>query len=140
MNSSAAEFQVQPLFADLPPAKPVAPAPGASQRRASTRPGRESYFNTTNLVGTDLQEKEGKALGLEQRIEAWFRNRPGRAFGPSQVLDEFPGAIINSVRRAMTNLTTRKVLVRLDDKRIGLHGNPEHLWRLRTESTLRDCA
>jgi hypothetical protein len=132
--------QTLDLFADLPPAKPVAPAPGASQARAATRPVRDSYFNTTRLVGPQAQEYRGKAKSERELILQFFQAHPFNEFGPSDVFQRVPGIILNNVRRAITDLTADRKLEKMKRLQTGIYNRPEHVWRLRTETTMRDCA
>ena len=89
-----------------------------------------SYHNTTGSEGSDLRRYEAAARGQELAVATWMR-RVATAT-PSEVRKAvLPRAPITSVRRAMTNLTTRGVLEKLSLQRCGPEGRPEHAWRLR---------
>lgn len=122
------------------PPEQVDPAPGASQARATTRRTREGYYNTTCQTGEQLEEYRRVAASQEDLMKAFFCQRPGQAFTPSQLTSVLPGAPLTSVRRAITNLTRQGVLEKTTRQRPGAYQRPEHLWRLRIESNMRDCA
>lgn len=122
------------------PPQPVAPAPGASQARAATRVGRDSYFNTTGQAGDQLAEYRQAAASQEELIKHFFCQRPGQEFTPSQLTPVLPSAPLTSVRRALSNLTAQGVLEKTTKQRPGAYRRPEHFWRLRAEYALRDCA
>lgn len=122
----AAEFQVQSLFDDLPPAKPT-PASGVSRARES---GNDGYFNTTRLVGQQRQERQSKAKLQREQILQFFQANPNGRFGPSDVHKRMPWILLGSVRRSMTNLTAARKLIKTKQLQTGMHGAPEHIWHL----------
>lgn len=92
---------------------------------------RDSFYNTTNETGEDLKEHRERAISQEEAIESLYRSHPDRAIGPWQVEKLIEGEWpITSIRRAITNLTKRGVLVKTDHKRRGRHGRPEYMWQL----------
>lgn len=91
-----------------------------------------SYYNTTNEKGDELKESHNKASTQEQVIYGYFQTF-GQPLSPSMVLTKLNlNCPITSVRRAMTNLTEDKKIIKTDEKVEGLYGKKEHLWRLRT--------
>lgn len=96
-------------------------------------PGR-SFHNTIGLKGQELVNAAAQAQTQERRILAFFRERPGRLFTPEDLLAIMPPRTpITSVRRAMTNLTTAELLVKvpLEQRAVrGKLGKPVHSWRL----------
>lgn len=89
------------------------------------------HFNTTRETGARLAEYERKAETQEEIILAWFESRPRAYYTPSFVWRQvLPNRPIQSVRRAITNLTDAGKLVKTDLKDTGLWGRPEYCWRL----------
>lgn len=88
------------------------------------------YFDTTALPTADLADAIRTAEQQDQAVLAIFA-RSG-SLSPSQVWQQGTAAgrgwLLTSVRRSITNLTTAGALVRLDAKRGGLYGRPEHVW------------
>lgn len=126
----AAEFQVQSLFDDLPPAKPT-PAPGISQARDT---GQDSYFNTTRQTGDQLAQYREQAATQESVIIQFFREHPHSAYTPSDLSKLLPRAPLTSIRRAVTNLTRQGLLEKTTSQKAGIYNRPEHKWRLRKEA------
>ena len=87
------------------------------------------YFNTTNLSGPELRSAQSSAKSQEAEIAEVFRVT-GYSMTPSQVHWRMwpTRAPITSIRRAMSNLTLRGVLVKLDAMRMGPLGKKEHYW------------
>ena len=91
----------------------------------------QHYYNTTTLSGRELRQYETAAAGQESDVLALFQTYPDRDFSPDDVHQRvLQDAPITSVRRAMTNLTTRGLLVKTERKTLGRYGRPAHLWRL----------
>lgn len=89
------------------------------------------YYNTNDLHGTDRAAAEARALTQEDRVLRYFESMPGVALAPDQVLRIMPGGTpLTSVRRAITNLTLRGLLVKTDRMRNGSYGAPVHTWHL----------
>lgn len=88
-----------------------------------------SYYNTTGLSGDELKDSVANAFNQEELIYQLFKRHP--SLGPSQVVKllefRYP---ITSVRRAITNLTTKRLLIKTEVQRIGLYGKPEYIWAL----------
>lgn len=93
----------------------------------------DSFYNTIDLEGKDLEEAENAALSQEQLILRWFIKQ-GDSFrcGPSSIHDRVFGKSIplTSVRRALTSLKIRRDLVKSPAMIIGTYGKPEHLWHV----------
>lgn len=91
-----------------------------------------SYHDTQPMLSSDqvagYQVKAGKQ---DDVVLAVFRSMPGRELSPEDVhqlcLRDAP---LTSVRRAITNLTVRGLLVKTDHCRPGLYGRPVGLWTL----------
>ena len=76
------------------------------------------YHNTTKLAGEDLIESKEDAIAQERMIYAWMLDRSGMDFTPFEVKRGTGISCINSVRRAMTDLTSRGLLVKTGNRRI----------------------
>lgn len=92
-----------------------------------------TYWNTTGLKGDELAEARRAASNQEAFVLALYRAARG-PLSPSEALHRCEAAgkawPLTSVRRAVTNLTKAGALVRLDSKRQGDYGRPEHEWGL----------
>lgn len=90
-----------------------------------------SYFNTTNESGTTLKNNVAKAKSQEEQIFEFclecnvFKN----GITSSQIFGfiDYP---ITSIRRALTNLTKQGKLIKTNEKRIGMYGRSEYVWKL----------
>lgn len=90
-----------------------------------------TYYNTTGSVGADLARFKVRATSQEGRVLLYFRERPWRGFTPSQVrLGLKTEAPLTSIRRAITDLTIKGLLVKTDEQKLGPYGDPEHVWEL----------
>lgn len=96
----------------------------------SAQPG---YWNTTRLTGSELREAVLSADKQEAAVLAIFDRWPAQPMSPSQVwrigCDQGCHWLLTSVRRAMTNLTDERELVKLDDRVDGAYGRKEFVWR-----------
>ena len=99
----------------------------------------QHYYNTTNSSGIELLKFIKHAESQEGLILNWFEDHPGFELTPSQVTKiVLPSAIITSVRRALTNLTTAGLLTKTDKQLPGPFGRPEYAWKLkRTEDDVQ---
>ena len=89
------------------------------------------FFNTTGETGATLATYRAKASAQDRRILAIMEDL-GMA-SPSQVWAAMDKSCpITSVRRAMTNLTSAGMLVKMDHKVMGAFGRPEHVWQIVT--------
>jgi len=97
-----------------------------------------SYFNTTNESGTTLKNNVAKAKSQEEEIlnlfifnKMHFINKIYKNYklglSPSQIGLNYP---ITSIRRALTNLTKQGKLIKTNEKRIGMYGRSEYVWKL----------
>lgn len=99
------------------------------------------YFDTTNLPAQDRDQAETAARGQEALILAFYRHNAGGLYTPSQVRDrilfQLKGAPLTSVRRAITQLERKGLLVKTATQRIGPYGRPEHCWTATTNETIQ---
>lgn len=94
----------------------------------------QHYYNTANLAGEALVQRELRAGTQDAAIFDFFQARPGQRFTPSEVSKlVLPGAPITSARRAITDLTAEGRLRKCQEQKAGPHGDPEHCWMLRTD-------
>ncbi len=95
-----------------------------------------SYHNTTNSSGDELLRYDAKAKSQEGKILHWLEEGAGLGlkgpYAPSMIrklcfANQVP---LTSVRRALSNLTEARQLVKTDTQKRGPYGRPEHTWRL----------
>lgn len=91
----------------------------------------QEFYNTTNLSGAALTNEVSVALTQRNKILDLFNSNPEKELTPFEVLELAALNCINSVRRAMTNLTTDGVLVKTTTKKMGDFGKPNYCWRLK---------
>lgn len=89
--------------------------------------GAPSFHNTIRLTGEALTTAERKAENQEDEILIFFQSHTGM-YTPAEVAEHFPMWPITSVRRSITNLTTRGELVKTHVKRKGAYGMETHCW------------
>lgn len=89
-----------------------------------------AYYDTTQLPRLEREQATRNAKRQEDEILELFQANPGDEFSPSQVWRHFQQWPLTSIRRAMTVLTERHALEKLTEKRRGMYGKPEHVWRL----------
>lgn len=98
-----------------------------------------SYYNTNNLTGSDLKEAIIKAEKQEEAIELLYANSD-RSYSPSQVLGLMNKAgkqwPITSLRRAITNLQKKGVLVKTGEMVKGMYSSPENTWKYKRQAVL----
>jgi hypothetical protein len=91
-----------------------------------------TFYNTTSLPQEELHHERVNAQRQEDRVLQFFRDWPGKDFTPAEVFEAgvCGSAPITSVRRALTNLTSKGLLVRCNSQRVGLYGKQNYAWRL----------
>jgi len=95
-----------------------------------------SYYNTNKETGTTLENSKRRAISQEDVIMGLFRE--GDLLSPDEVLNicnEEKSYLLTSIRRALTNLTTKGLLVKNDVFKIGRYGKKTHTWSLSKEET-----
>ncbi len=95
-----------------------------------------SYFNTTNLQGGDLVERQEKVRGQNLEILSMFANNPQVEMTPWDIYEKLGGkAPITSVRRAITTLESKGYLLKSDGtKRCGPYKDFSHSWQFHPKS------
>tara|TARA_R110002153_G_scaffold189041_4_gene341899 strand:+ start:8249 stop:8560 length:312 start_codon:yes stop_codon:yes gene_type:complete len=88
----------------------------------------KSYFHTTPM-GEELKIKcELNAINQENGIELIYRGTR-QILTPSDVLDLYPSKVpITSIRRAITQLTKKGILIQSNMTKESEWGRPEHYW------------
>jgi hypothetical protein len=93
-----------------------------------------TFYNTTNISGSDLQSEVINAKTQQNKITAFFKSNPDSLFTPFEVLQSTKLSCINSVRRAITNLTDVGLLIKTDIKKTGDFGKKNYCWKLKTSN------
>ena len=98
-----------------------------------------SYYNTTKIKGDSLKTSQKKAESQESLIYNFFLDYK-EPLSPSMILYKLGlNCPITSIRRAVTNLTLDKKIVKTSRTVKGVYGKPEHLWKVKTDADdLRD--
>lgn len=102
-----------------------------------------TYFNTINLTGEALKEKNRLTASQNDLIKALFQDNPGRHIGPTEVVEiarihwgrNWP---LTSIRRAMSYLASPKydeVLAKTTKMVTGSYGDDEHTWILKSSAS-----
>jgi hypothetical protein len=88
------------------------------------------HYNTTNLSGQDLAREYNKSMSQEEVIMTFFQTHKGN-YTPCEVqrLANI-NAPITSIRRAITDLTTKRRLRKTRNQRIGMYGKLAYAWEL----------
>ena len=95
-----------------------------------------SFYNTIGIEGKKLKQATRKAENQESLILDFFKRRAiYNSYTPADVWQIFQDKGFNwpitSVRRAMTNLTKKELLVKLKEQRKGIYGIENHTWKLK---------
>jgi len=96
-----------------------------------------SYYNTNKEEGAELQQSEDKVQTQEELILTLFNK--GLYLSPDEILDlcnEDHSYPITSVRRALTNLTNKGLLIKTDRFKVGKLGKKTHTWVLPFEGEI----
>lgn len=94
----------------------------------------EHFYNTTNLIGVELKEQIVNADTQRKCILDLFDKNKDKELTPFEVLKLTNYNCINSIRRAMTNLTKEGVLIKTDTKKLGDFGKWNYCWKLNNEN------
>lgn len=94
------------------------------------------YYNTNNEVGLTLKNSESTTTNQEEAILAFFKANKGvTGFAPHTINSlVLPNSPITSVRRALTNLTDKGLLVKCDIMVRGNYGKLVHCWMLNNDN------
>jgi Fe2+ or Zn2+ uptake regulation protein len=92
------------------------------------------FYNTIALTGQHFTGAKGRAKAQQAKILDFFNRNPKGRYGPFDVLSLVFSDVntpITSVRRSMTNLTEAGFLTKLNEKKVGIYGQENHLWELK---------
>jgi predicted transcriptional regulator len=88
----------------------------------------KSFHNTTNESGNQLEIFTEKAKKQESEILSLMMLY--KELSPSDVWKYFQNYPLTSVRRAITNLTNQGFLEKTQNKKIGVYGRSEFVWKI----------
>lgn len=97
------------------------------------------FYNTTNIEGATLKAARQSAGSLESKVLKFFQFYKKCDFTAEEIHEgmEMEGWInvnqypLNSIRRAITDLTTAGKLERTDMRRVGKWGKLAYSWRVK---------
>ena len=94
------------------------------------------FYNSISLENMELKAAHLNTLKQEEFITEIFKNNPTSLISPSQVLSIYnkyyqKNVPITSIRRAMTDLTTKDILRKTSVMVKGIFGKDEHCWVLK---------
>tara|TARA_R100000808_G_scaffold1469_1_gene6668 strand:+ start:1300 stop:1608 length:309 start_codon:yes stop_codon:yes gene_type:complete len=96
-----------------------------------------SYYNTTKQRANQLKNWTQQALSQEMLIRKFMELNKDLSFTPFEIQDAFLSEDIRwpitSVRRALTNLTKDKIIVKTDELIDGGYGRPNYKWQWKGE-------
>lgn len=89
------------------------------------------YYNTTNEEGAELKSYSEKAETQKEKVLRTFKEfgllTPSQAWKVSGLR---LGTPLTSIRRAITDLTKEGKLIRTEEKKPGIYGRPESIYKL----------
>jgi Fe2+ or Zn2+ uptake regulation protein len=91
------------------------------------------FYNTIKMAGQELATEQAKNIKQEDMVLRVFQWNPNKRYSPSQVLQLVVdrnriNPPITSIRRALTDLTKRGLLIKTEHMVKGLYHLPEHTW------------
>ena len=97
-----------------------------------------SFYNTTNEVGENLSEYQGKARSQDENVLLIFKEFKNKQITPELALKElqlqYPNRYTNtpltSVRRSFSNLKKMGLIKKNDTKALGDYGRMVFTWKL----------
>jgi hypothetical protein len=94
-----------------------------------------SYFNTNNESGKTLVNSELNAKCQEFLIISYFRQYPFVNLTPFEVKERLKmlNIPITSVRRAITNLAKKGLLLKSQEMKKGIYGKLNYCWCLKND-------
>ena len=105
-----------------------------------------TYYNTTHVLGKQLNEYTEKAKSQEDRVLRFFLAMYPQRYTASEVWRQcfressaiFNKTPLTSVRRAITNLYNEGDLVKTERIKDGIYGRPECIYKLCEKHTQGD--
>lgn len=91
----------------------------------------ELFFNTIHLKGQELKEVKESCSRQEERVYGLFVTYGSMTPAECSMIynDNYPNTPLTSIRRAITVLTERGKLEKLDEMKEGNFGKRNHKWR-----------
>lgn len=88
------------------------------------------YYNTTNEEGAELKSYSEKAETQKEAVLFLFQKFKHGT--PSEVWKFYGSNLcpLTSIRRAITDLTKEGKLIRTEEKKPGIYGRPESIYKL----------
>jgi len=94
------------------------------------------FWNTIGLKGKSLSKAIETCETQEAVIMELFVSKGKNGLTPVETHNLFEKHVsecpLTSIRRALTNLTNKGLLVKTDAKRMGKYGMENYVWRLRS--------
>lgn len=90
------------------------------------------FFNTNSTKGEQLKKEWLNASHQEEEVISFFEKNPNNLYTPFEIQKEvFKEKVpITSVRRAITNLTSKDRLLKTDHQKKGVYGKANYCWVL----------
>jgi len=93
------------------------------------------YYNTNKEEGQGLEASKKKTETQETLVMGVFMLKP--KWSPSEIMTHINHFLprdypLTSIRRALTDLTSKGVLEKTDEMKMGIYGKREHLWKLKS--------
>jgi hypothetical protein len=101
----------------------------------------ETFHNTTNETGVQLEAFTKKAQTQDEVVLTFFKNHLNHDFSPSKLYEYLikhslidNTTPLTSIRRALTNLTVAGKLTKTNRTVISRYGRSEYVWQLKKET------
>lgn len=94
----------------------------------------EEFYNTMKAEGEELEQRTSDAKKQRLQVMEYYQKHPEGKFTPFEIHEALGYAEtktpVSSIRRAMTNLTTSKFLIKLTEQKMERLGANNFLWIL----------
>ena len=94
------------------------------------------FHNTTHETGQQLIKFEKQTEGQDKVILDFFKKHEAFSFTPCecQSFIQLTGVPITSIRRSISDLTKKGLLIKTNKKKIGTYGRPNYTWKYNTKN------
>jgi len=94
-----------------------------------------AFHNTTKESGQHLIQFEDKANAQDKMVLDFFKKHNAFGFTPCECMDflSLQGVPITSIRRSISDLTKKNLLIKTNKKKIGRYGRPNFTWKFNNE-------
>lgn len=103
---------------------------------------KDTYYNTTNLTGSELDERIKACTASRDAVMSLFKFywklTPSKAHDALTIHGVKRKWPLTSIRRAITNLKNDGLLVKTNEKSIGRYGYPEYNYELNFNEIIND--